>query len=47
MPSVPAKTETVKTIMLTRDGDIAEVEEEADLLDAKTPQTLWAIKREP
>ena len=36
VPSVPAKTETVvKTIMLTRDGDIALVEEDADLLDAE------------
>ena len=36
VPSVPAKTETiVKTIMLTRDGDLAEIEEEADLLDAE------------
>ena len=36
VPSVPAKTETiVKTILLSRDGDVAEIEEEADLLDAE------------
>ena len=36
VPSVPARTETiVKTILLSRDDDVAEIEEEADLLYAE------------